>query len=247
MFPHIMKTKFAMLGEYIPNKPLQDLQTSDQEKILSFLYQLGQAMALDVVMNNTDRIPLAHRGEGNPTNILLAEDLSPVFIDNTTSIISTEYRGQYFSVVDEVAFQIYRNSSLKVRHHSAQGGFEGVQRFLKTFFQIELLLDAEIVSNRVAPSLINQTKTSSERSELRKSEKECALIEGFRHAIDTLLETSAVQKHFFHDLKLETVPAFEEADVPVLVTQGLMNIDPEFYEQILSYFRVEQENSRNNA
>jgi hypothetical protein len=73
-----------------------------------FLFQLGVILALDVVANNGDRVPMVHRGDGNCGNILLnrfalgraadsvgsRKKLPRVFaIDNTTTGI-TNLAGQ---------------------------------------------------------------------------------------------------------------------------------------------------------
>jgi len=93
----MVKYQQFLLLEYIPAKPLHSL--GEWVKLLEVhpdsgvghpLYQIGQASAIDLIINNWDRIPSFWKNQGNPGNIIVKENGDVVVIDQIVSPVTSD-------------------------------------------------------------------------------------------------------------------------------------------------------------
>jgi len=220
-FPYLMKANMALLGEFILNQPLNVLSRERVEERLEAISEIGKVLALDLIMNNGDRIPFAHRSDGNANNILFerrtaGNGVHLCFIDNTTTaIVRPKGRKKYLKLVEEIRELVYESDSslldvvFRTTPREDIGGMRGVADFFRLHFEIEL------------------------------SEKEkVALVSGFKAGIDNTLDMYRENPNVFHELKDETAEAFRETsgEIHLMSEQGLKTIDPAFYDNIISCF-----------
>jgi len=94
--------KFFIM-EFIPSQSCLVLPHEKSNQLLdnqSFLNQLANVMAFDVLINNYDRMPLIWANEGNPENILLqwnatGDDISVVCIDQFVTEVRDSFYQKY--------------------------------------------------------------------------------------------------------------------------------------------------------
>jgi len=97
----MVKYQQFLLLEYIHGKPFHSLgewvkllEVNPNSGLEHPLYKLGQVSAVDLIINNWDRIPSFWKNQGNPGNLMLTESGDIIVIDQIISPIVMETEAQ---------------------------------------------------------------------------------------------------------------------------------------------------------
>ena len=201
------KASCVSVVEYIRSRPIWELSKASEVDRQRLLNQIGKTMALDMLVNNGDRLPLIHRGDGNPSNLLLtkhqeyADLLDICLIDNTiNAILNPEGRDKYLQLVSNVSKEISVGNLPPTKMH----GMDAVARFLLIHADIQVDMDEAI-----------------------------AIMEGIQGGMREVVSLCTSDPTMFHRMKLETVAAFQRTPGAVPVLQpGIDAIDEEFLQLV---------------
>ena len=178
--------------EYIRSKPIWELSRASEVDRQRLLNQIGKTMALDILVNNGDRLPFIHRGEGNPSNLLLckhqeyADLLDVCLIDNNVNaILNPEGRDKYLQLVSNVSKEIFVGNLPPTKIH----GMDAIATFLLIHADLQVDFDEAV-----------------------------AIMEGMQSGMRDVVSLCTSDPFLFHRMKQQTVRAFQRApgEIPVL-------------------------------
>eukprot|EP00039_Didymoeca_costata_P006942 m.94873 g.94873 ORF g.94873 m.94873 type:complete len:326 (-) comp13463_c0_seq1:35-1012(-) len=143
-----------LLIEYVAGVPLylsQSFKAELEKSTENFgegydcviLKQLGEICALDMLLNNMDRIPFAHKNEGNISNVIVGHDNTVYAIDQALMVIKNEnMRAGYCAALKaalaeaqsmqpgecwgRVKKHLCENTGIKVEDHCSQPFYRGI-------------------------------------------------------------------------------------------------------------------------
>lgn len=136
--------------EYVPQASSLIMSTDQAQRLLGEPTRSGvwesmaRTMALDVLMNNYDRMPLVWGNEGNPSNVLVrhldTDHPQWVCIDQMVTEVSAPYYPAYEATVQHLARALVSSCSLPGDRVSeeAEPLMERVSRFFETNLQMAL-------------------------------------------------------------------------------------------------------------
>lgn len=196
------------------------LGSRNREIFNDLLFQLGEVLSIDIIINNGDRIPFFHRGDGNPGNILLRKPVRKglCFIDNSISAIAVESsKNSYLNRVRRLTNELFnpaeQDLSMEERKTLKQR-LDQVHNFLKAAMNVDLEVD-EAAMNVLISGIKN----------------------GFKKCKDLMKEDEfAIAK-----LKQQTINAFlkEDGTLGLAAKQGLESVDPMFIADIIKAVNLE--------
>ena len=115
---------FYQLLEYIPNIKLDKIGPQRFSAIFSNqsrLDQLGRIIGFDIVMNNSDRVPLYWNTEGNPANLLFSvrgrdgANLNERVVDDVKNVWDVEFGDIY--MIDTRLTVVDRDNSITAKRY----------------------------------------------------------------------------------------------------------------------------------
>lgn len=178
--------------EYIKSKPIWELSRASEVDRQRLLNQIGKTMALDILVNNGDRLPFIHRGDGNPSNLLLckhqeyADLLDVCLIDNNVqAILNAEGRDKYLEIVSNLSKEIFVGNLPPTKIH----GMDAVARFLLIHADLQVDFDEAV-----------------------------AIMEGIQGGMREVVALCTLDPNMFKRMKHETVKVFQRTPgtMPVL-------------------------------
>lgn len=201
--------------EFVRSEPLVNFAKVTKLDRARLLGQIGKTMVLDVLVNNGDRIPLIHRGEGNASNLLLCPSRNGIempnlcLIDNNiNAIVNPAGRETYLEAVSRVARSIMADSNEAAPKKILE--MASVSHFL--------LVHADV---------------------LIESEDEAAVLNGVRQMMKQVTSAYSRDQGLFKDIKEQTACAFQREQGGVtLLKPGIDAISEEFLYQVHTKFKL---------
>jgi len=144
----LYEQNFLILMQYQRGRNLSALR-SDSARVLTAptLQQIGAILALDVLINNCDRLPLIWTHQGNAGNLMFDDDNNAVSIDGQIVGLSDadaiEYRSRIARLLSNLKSNVLTEfdnvRSALMSHCSHDVGLEGAQAMRDGFLQIVTL------------------------------------------------------------------------------------------------------------